>query len=232
MSTCLGLYIETNVIKYAKVSKNKDDIKVEAFGIKFYEDLNEAIEQIIEETYSFKVPISINLSDEMYNYFNVFSMLKDKDLDKVIKNEFEFLCEEKGYNFNALESRYMSVNDIENRENLRVINISANKIELIKKNQQFEKHRLVAISSLPIAITNISALGPKDNFIIVNIEEKTTITTVLNGRAYKVEELDQGMQNILYKINLKENSYAKSYEICKNTTIYTSEGLSSRSRKQ
>ena len=31
--------------------------------------------------------------------------------------------------------------------------------------------------------------------------------------------------NILSKINLKENSYAKSYEICKNTTIYTSEGI-------
>ena len=36
--------------------------------------------------------------------------------------------------------------------------------------------------------------------------------------------LDEGSADFLTKINLKENSYSKSYEICKNTTIYTSEG--------
>ena len=34
MSDCLGLYIEKNLIKYAKVSKERDNIKVEAFGFK------------------------------------------------------------------------------------------------------------------------------------------------------------------------------------------------------
>ena len=32
MSSCLGLYIESNVIKYAKVTKDHDLLKVEAFG--------------------------------------------------------------------------------------------------------------------------------------------------------------------------------------------------------
>lgn len=32
------------------------------------------------------------------------------------------------------------------------------------------------------------------------------------------------MKQILDTISLKENSYAKAYEICKNTTIYTTEG--------
>ena len=41
--------------------------KVEAFGIKFYDQINEAIEQIIKETFSYKSAISINLSEEMYN---------------------------------------------------------------------------------------------------------------------------------------------------------------------
>ena len=67
MPSCLGLYIENNLIKYAKVSKEREAIKVEAFGIKFYDKLNEAIKQIISETYSFKIPISVNLSQEMYN---------------------------------------------------------------------------------------------------------------------------------------------------------------------
>ena len=62
MSTCLGLYIEENLIKYAKVSKDHDQVKVESFGVKFYENIDQTIKQIVEETYSYKTPISINLS--------------------------------------------------------------------------------------------------------------------------------------------------------------------------
>ena len=50
MPSCLGLYIETNIIKYAKVSKERDILKIESFGIKFYDKLDEAIKQIISET--------------------------------------------------------------------------------------------------------------------------------------------------------------------------------------
>ena len=73
MQNCLGIYIENNLIKYAKVSKDKNDFKVEAFGIRFYEDLNEVIKKIVEETYSFSTPISINLSNERYLYYDIFS---------------------------------------------------------------------------------------------------------------------------------------------------------------
>ena len=33
MSTCLGLYIEENIIKYAIVSKEHDQMKIESFGV-------------------------------------------------------------------------------------------------------------------------------------------------------------------------------------------------------
>ena len=65
MPSCLGLYVESNIIKYAKVSKDRDIVKVESFGIKFYDNLGSAIKQIISETYSFKIPVSINLADEV-----------------------------------------------------------------------------------------------------------------------------------------------------------------------
>ena len=60
MSSCLGLYIENNIIKYAKVSKDHDNLKIDAFGIKFSEKLGDAIDQVVEETYSQKTPISVN----------------------------------------------------------------------------------------------------------------------------------------------------------------------------
>ena len=82
---CLGLYIEEHLIKYAKVSKEQDKLKVEAFGIKFYDKVEDAIEQVIQETYSQKTPVSINLSEEMYNYFDMFALLTKNDLQKAKK---------------------------------------------------------------------------------------------------------------------------------------------------
>ena len=92
MTSCLGLYVESNGIKYAKISKDRDNLKVESFGLKFYDKLGDAIKQIISETYSFKVPISINLADEVYSYFYMFSMLNKKDLKKAIETEYEAYC--------------------------------------------------------------------------------------------------------------------------------------------
>lgn len=224
MSSCLGLFIQNNIIKYAKVSKERNDLKVESFGVKFYDDINEAVNQIVEETYSFKTPISVNLSEETYNYFQMFSMLNNKDLSKAIKTEFEAYCSEKGYNPNVFESRYAVSDETEEKDKLRVIHVSENKIELNKRIQQLEGYKVISISPISMSITNLLQEDVEDNCIIVNIEDKTTITTILNKKIYNIEVFDLGSEEFLSKINLKENSYSKSYEICKNTTIYTSEG--------
>ena len=101
MSSCLGLYIDENIIKYAKVSKEKDNIKVESFGVNFYAKLEDGIKQVIDETYSYKTPISLNMSEETYQYFSMYSLINKKDLPKAIKTEFEAYCGDKGYNPNV-----------------------------------------------------------------------------------------------------------------------------------
>ena len=224
MSTCLGLYIEQNLIKYAKVSKDRDQIKVESFGVKFYDNLDQTIKQIVEETYSYRTPISINLSEEMYNFFQVFALLNKKDLPKAIKTEFEAYCGDKNYNPNVFETRYAITPDTQEKEKLKVIHISENKIELNKKIQKFSSYRLQNVIPISMAISDITKFEPKENCLIVNIEESTTITTILDQNIYDIKTLDIGSQEILDRINVKENSYQKAYEICKETTIYTSEG--------
>lgn len=224
MSTCLGLYIEENIIKYAKVSKERDQIKVESFGVKFYDNLDKAIEQVIEETYSYKTPISINLSEEMYNFFRVFSLLNKKDFPKAIKTEFEAYCTDKNFNVNVFETRYALTPDIHEKDKLKVIHVSENKMELNKKIQKFSSYKLQTIAPISMTISDIAEFEENENCIIVNIEEETTITTILNQNIYDIQKLDVGSREILEKINLKENSYQKAYEICKETTIYTSEG--------
>ena len=224
MASCLGLYIENNLIKYAKVSKEKDKTVIQAFGVKVYDKLEDTIRQIVEETYSYKIPVCINLSQETYQYFNMFAMLSKKDLDKAIKTEFDIYCNEKGYNPNVFETRYAVVENITDSNKLKVIFVTSNKIELNKQIQLLEKYKLSGIYPLPIAITNLIDTKPNEDFIVINIEEKATITTVINKNIYDVKVLEQGSGDFLDKINLKENSYLKAYEACKETTIYTSEG--------
>ena len=45
------------------------------------------ITKVIEETYSQKTPISVNMSDEMFNYFDMYALLTKNDLQKAIKTE-------------------------------------------------------------------------------------------------------------------------------------------------
>ena len=224
MASCLGLYVESNIIKYAKVSKEQDKIKIEAFGVKFYDDLEKTIDQIIEELYSYKTQISINLSEEIYNYFDMFAMLSHKDLSKAIKTEFEIYCNDQGYNPNVFETRYVISKNTEDKDKLRVIHIAANKIELAKKTQVLSKYKLAHIVPISMAIANLIETKPKENYLIVNMEENTTVTKIFDENIYDIQVFDEGSQEFLRKINIKENSLAKSYEICKNTTIYTLEG--------
>ena len=208
MSSCLGLYIEEHLIKYAKVSKDHDNLKVEAFGIKFYEKLNEAIPQVIEETYSQKTPISVNLSEEMYNYYDMFTLLTKNDLQKAIKTEFESFCTDKGYNPNVFEVRYAVVDNQLDKEKLKVIHIAENKIELNKRVQELSDYRLTNISPISMAIPNLAEIGNNENCIIVNIEDKTTVTTIMGSKIFNVDIYEEGSQEILGKINLKENSWS------------------------
>ena len=225
MASCLGLYVENNLIKYAKVSKEKDGFKIDSYGIKFYSNVNEAIDQIVQETNSLKTPININTIDENYQYFSMFSQLNKKDLEKAVKMEFEAYCTEKGYNASTLETRYLCADDTTNLERIRVINISENTVELNKIKQMLNGKKIGMILPVPITITNVAELTGKENVMIVNLEQKTTITTIKGKFVSDIQILDEGSAAILQSIDQKENSYAKSYDALRNTTIYTSEAI-------
>lgn len=224
MASCLGIYIDSNIIKYAKITKEKDDLKVDAFGIKIYSDLLQTIDQIVSETFSFKDQISVNITDEMYDYLYMSDLLSKKDLAKAIETEFESLCVEKQYNPNALESRYAIVNDQNDKTKIKVIHVAENKMKINQILQNFDRKRLQNITPIALTIPNIAQTNEKENALIVNIEDKTSITTLVGSKIYDVQNLDVGAKQILDEINAKENSYLKAYEICKNTTIYTMEG--------
>ena len=95
MSSCLGIYINNDVIKFAKMSYEKNNIQLEQYGTRFvkFDPLNQ-IESIIQETNSANIPIAITpekseyLNIEMYEQGQVKSYFSD-----VAKMEFEAWCE-------------------------------------------------------------------------------------------------------------------------------------------
>ena len=221
MASCLGLYIENNLIKYAKVSKNNDAIKVEAFGVKFYDKIETAIKQIVDETYSFKVPIAINATEEIYNKIEVFSLLSKEYIEGIVDTEFENICYERELDKNIFEQRHFISGNNKQNEKIRIIHIAIPKSNIVLKKNEFSKCILSAILPIGVTITNLLASENKGNNLFVNIENQTIITTVNKNGISNIEVLPFGSREILSNISKRENSFDKAYEICKRTTLYT-----------
>jgi hypothetical protein len=226
MASSLGIYIDDTMIKYAKVIKEKDSYKVDSFNVLFYDNLANALEQVINETNSSKLPICTNISNEKYGYVEVFAGLSKQDIKSTVGIEFEMDCNERSYNRDSLEMRYLVMSDKENTEKLKAMYIATDKSDIAKKAQTLGKYSLRSITPTSTSITNLVEVGDNDNIAIVNIEDLTTVTIILGGQIYSVNTVDIGMKTVLTEINKVENSMAKSYDICKNITIYTQEAQS------
>ena len=226
MPKCLGIYIEDDVIKYSKVDKNKDILKIESCNVEFYErsKIVQTLEKIIRETFSAKDAISINISNELYNFFDVFASLNKKDKDKLVNIDFEYFCGEKGYNKDSLDSRTIYRNSREDSDKQKAIHISSNKENIYRTIQDFGNVKISNVMPISTSIFNLVDLGPKDeNVLIVNIEKDTKVTTIIGGEIYHIDIIPEGMGDILNAINAVENDLKRSYECCRNTTIYTQE---------
>ena len=220
MSSCLGIYVDKNLIKYAKLKKEKDTYKVLAYNVDVFENLEDALNKVIVETNSFKDPITINISNEIYNYFDVFSELDKKDITKSLDIEFEMLCQDKGYDKRLLESRYLLMENKENYDKFRALYFSTNRKEIDEKVRILSNNKLSTITSVLTSITNLIDANEKENFAIVNIENEIRITTVTNGEISRVDILNSGLEKAIDQINKAELSWRKAYNVCKNITIY------------
>ena len=223
MQSCLGIYIEKNLIKYAKVSKDRESLKIDSFGTKFFEKIETAIEQIIQETNSIKLPISINAPKAQYDYFNYFALLNKNALKKSIDIDFDMLCTERGIARENIENRYIFTLNPNDVEQMKAVNVSISKENIEAEKKEFEKYDLKCIIPMPIGITNLIKMDDKKNELIINLEEETTLTFCQRGQIDFVQIIDSSIIEALETISNVENSTSKAYEILKNTTISSQE---------
>ena len=223
MQYCLGISIDDKFIKYAKVQKEDNTFKVESYGINSYNnmDLNKRIAQIIQETDSSKIPISTDIQNEKYYFFNFFGVKNKTYAKEAIQTEFESFCTDNHINKNTVDGRYIYTKNIDMLDQNKAIYIYANKGELDERLNLFKGAKVVSATPDAIAIPNIVNIEPNKNIMIVDISDNTKITTLINKNIYNVDILSEGLKEAFDTINLKENSTLKTYEVLKNTTIYT-----------
>lgn len=223
MQYCLGISIDDKFIKYAKVQKEDNVFKVESYGINSYTnmDLDQKIKQIVQETNSTKVPISIDIQNEKYYFFNFFGVKNKTYSKEAIETEFESFCTENHINKNTVEGRYIYTRNIDLIDRNKAIYIYESKGEIEERLNLFDGLKVVSATPDAIAIPNIVNIEPNKNIMIVDIGDNTKITTIINRNIYNIDILSQGLKDAFDTINLKENATLKTYEVLKNTTIYT-----------
>ena len=223
MASCLGIYVDKNLIKYAKVKRKNNRFKIESFNVDVFEDLDEAIGKAVSETNSYRIPICINISNEIYNYFETFAELEKKDITKSLEIEFEKWCNKNGVDSETFESRYILNESMVSEDKYNAIYVSTNKKELEDQLEIISKHKVISMAPLAISITNLLEVKEHENIAIINLENDTKITTIIDGQIESIKILDSNLSNAIKKIDQIEMSWKKSYDVLKNITVYSSE---------
>ena len=220
MASALGIFIDRNIIKYAKLNGTKDKLKVESYGMKYGENHKELLKQIIEETNSSKNNVVINAAEIHYEETSIFSMLKKKDYDKAVEVAYEEIIDKQKLRPELLEYGYILSKNPADFEKLHVLLGIQEKGAMETRANLFGQN-VMLYSQMPIGISISNIYESPLPALIVNIEEDTYITEIYDTEPIKVTRIATGTKNIIDTINNEENSISKSYEVLRNMVLPT-----------
>ena len=220
MASALGIFIDRNIIKYAKLNGTKDKLKVESYGMKYGENHKELLKQIIEETNSSKNNVVINAAEIHYEETSIFSMLKKKDYDKAVEVAYEEIIDKQKLRPELLEYGYILSKNPADSEKLHVLLGIQEKGAMETRANLFGQN-VMLYSQMPIGISISNIYESPLPALIVNIEEDTYITEIYDSEPIKVIRIATGTRNIINTINNEENSISKSYEVLRNMVLPT-----------
>ena len=220
MASALGIFIDRNIIKYAKLNGTKDKLKVESYGMKYGENHKELLKQIIEETNSSKNNVVINAAEIHYEETSIFSMLKKKDYDKAVEVAYEEIIDKQKLRPELLEYGYILSKNPADSEKLHVLLGIQEKGAMETRANLFGQN-VMLYSQMPIGISISNIYENPLPALIVNIEEDTYITEIYDSEPIKVTRIATGTKNIIDTINNEENSISKSYEVLRNMVLPT-----------
>ncbi len=229
MPSCLGICVEKNLIKYAKLTKDKSNnmTTLNSFGIKFYDSLADTVREVIDETQSENEPICVGLNAEDYTTVDVFSGLSAKDMKSLIATSFNSVCAEKNVNPAALDMRFKLVRNTGTQDTYKAICIAAQNTELSNYSKIFANYKMTGILSVGLSASYLfKNKGISERMAVINIEDDTKITVYNNGEISELITIPIGMDEVFSRLADKYNSYARAYEACKGVNAYAEADLS------
>ena len=228
MATCLGISVGKNLIKYAKMSKEKNSpqMSIEAYGVKFYDVLTQTLNEIIQETRSNDNDISVCVTSEDYEKTQSYRQLKPKDREAALNVEFEEMCQRKAVNAGSLDVRFVLSDDPMDPNQYSVKCVAVNKVELNNLWQALQNTKFQSISAIGPSIVNLlKDKGMGDDCLIINIEDDTKLTLIKNGQIAELVQIPVGMDEVITRLADQYNSYAKAYAACKGIDAYSEVSL-------
>lgn len=229
MPSCLGIYTDKNMIKYAKVTSVTDKIAgqtltLDSYGVKFYDNIQVTMDEIAEEVGMDQTTVALTLSSEDYYLSQVFSNLKRKDMMDLIMSEYTENRGESALHASVLEMRTKVAENSGSLDKKLVMCVASSKGELANIRNNFIDYKIASISPLSVSIKNLFPNQAIDEeAIVINIEDKTTITVFHRSEIQYLGAIQLGAQEIITKLAEKYNSTAKAYEACKKVSAYISD---------
>ncbi|MBQ8299930.1 MAG: hypothetical protein IJX99_08810 [Clostridia bacterium] len=229
MPSCLGIYTDRNMIKYAKVTSTTDKVagqsfSLDAYGVKFYDNIQATVDEIVDEVGADQSVVALSLSNEDYYMAEVFSNLKRKDMLELIQSEYAEKKGETSFPASVLEMRYKLALNSGSMDKHLALCVAASKGELANLRKNFEQYKISSIVPLSVSLKNLFPNQAIDEeAIVINIEDKTTVTVFHRSEIQYVTSIQLGAQEIITKLSEKYNSASKAYEACKKVSAYISD---------
>lgn len=231
MANCLGIYLCDNIIKYAKLSNDGKDTKLESYGIRFVHDNPKAtLKNIIEETNSQNIPIVINPQNSKFLNYQMFDQVQNNKTisNDIAKMEFEAWCERNAKS----PDKYLYVHKVSELKNIdNKYNSVLNFVEKVNIDNYSQ------IESYPIAnmypaelVMNRIVPADEEKYILVNLDDLLSVYVVINGKIADIKFFDFGLRQLLADFSTKLGSMQRAYEACKQLNVY-SEGESNNDKE-
>lgn len=224
MASCLGIYLSSNIVKYAKLtSDSAGNTKLDSYGVRFVKDNQKlTLKNIIEETNSQNIPIVMNPQNDKFLNYQMFDQAQNKSISNdVAKMEFEAWCEKNAKS----PDRYIYVHkvaDVKNEDNKFNAVISFIEKKYVEEYEEIEGY---SVSDILPSQFLMHRLVPQDekNYMLVNLDDILTISIVIGGKLVDIKSYNVGMKQILSDFSAKLGSYQKAYEACKQLNVYSDE---------
>ena len=220
MKDCLGLYIGEKIIKYAKLIQDEKTkrISLDSYGTKYMSDNDDSnINQIINQTGSIDTPICINLSKYDRKQTEILKQLSKSDMQSVINLEVGDFATLNNLNEKALEYREILMDSPVSNDNYTADIVITDKGNISKYDGVTSFKNLQGIYPVEYIVRNL--IQNSSNYIILNIDEKTQLISVVGGKINRIIDIDINMSNILNRIAEQEGSYEKAVDICRGINV-------------